>query len=189
MTNPLANQLVKTGLLEFGLFGREEVPLRLNLQLLPAYPHLLKEVAKRARERIAGLQVDRLVCKHPSLPFGLVLSQQTTIPLVYSLDTDQPGVLDLVGAYDVGHPALLLTNTFDVDDGTAEVVEKAGNVGLEIASVLAIIDLSKNTRSGMNVVALLKLRDVLAHLTESGLLPHGHAEFVRDWLDQRPEIR
>ena len=186
MTNPLTSHLMEAGLLEFGLFGKEEIPFRLNLHLLPAYPHLLKQIAESAQAHLTRLPVDRLICTPSALPFGVALSQQTNIPLVYSLGSEQPGVFDLVGAYDVGHPALLLTNIWGGRGDITALVDKARKVGLEVNSVLAIVNYGKGAHDGLNLIVLLSLPDALAQLTESGKLPHGQAHAVRDWLDRYP---
>lgn len=185
MANPLVDRFLGAGLLEFGLFGKAEIPFRLNLHLLPSYPKLLKHLADSAQGYLTGLVVDRLICPASSLPFGVTVSQQTGIPLVYSRGSDQPGVFDLVGAYDVGHPALLLTNIRDGGKEVPSLIGRACKVGLEVHSALAIVDYGQKAPSGLNVVALLSFADALEYLAQSGKLPQGQARAAHDWLGQR----
>lgn len=100
------DDMLRAGLVQFGLFGPDGAPVKLNCELLPAYPDILAQVAASAAEIATQPLPDRLVCTAQAVPLGVALSLRTGVPLVYSRGSDGPGVEDLVGAYDVGHPAL-----------------------------------------------------------------------------------
>lgn len=169
----MIHDLLDTGLIQFGLFGVDERPMQLNFHLLPSYPDILAQLADRAAATIAESEYDHLVCDRDSLPFGVAVNQRTNIPLVYSLGTDKPGVYDLVGAYDVGHPALLLANTWY--EGLSALIEKAGRVGLEIVATRVIA-------SNGDIPSLIDLPQMVETLRRDGFLPSGQADAVQQWL-------
>lgn len=180
----LVNALLKAGLLQFGSF--DGAPFKVNLELLPSYPAILGQIGKLASGHIAQIQPERLVCTSDALPFGIVLSMKCDVPLVYSLGSDAPGVHDLVGAYDVGHPSLLLVNSWQPDIALLQLIDKASHVGLEINAVLALLDYQVDDHPGsrfLDVFALLNLRAVVDGLAESGRLPAGQRDAVIAWLD------
>lgn len=167
----MIHDLLDTGLIQFGLFGEDERPIQLNFHLLPSYPDVLAQLADRAAATISEGEYDHLVCDRDSLPFGVAVSQRTAIPLVYS--TGQPGVYDLVGAYDVGHPALLLANTWH--KGLSALIEKAGRVGLDIVTTRVIA-------SNGDIPSLIDLPEMVETLRQDGFLPSGQADAVQQWL-------
>ncbi len=180
----LETLLVEHGLLQFGMFveGAKIAPLRVSLHLLPSYPEVLSALAAALADRLTTLPpMERLVCTAQALPLGVVLSQQTGIPLVYSQGTAER---ELVGAYDVGHPALLLT--YSLDDSTADIkalITRARRTGLELEQVLVV--LGHGVESGVAEAAvstLLFLPDVLRTLYTDGYLPAGQLQAVLDWL-------
>ena len=182
MPKPLLETFIEAGLLQFGLFGEEESPIRMNLHLLPAYPDILAQIAETALHHIDHNHIERLVCDAKSLPFGVATSLRSGIPLVYSLGSDQPGVFDLVGAYDVGHPTLLLTNTWRGNADGVALIKKARAVGLNINTVLTVFDYGKRSTDSLEVRALLRLADIIPQLVESGELPPGQAQAIAQWL-------
>ena len=178
----LVDHFLDAGILQFGLFGTDEAPFKLNLQLLPAYPGILEQIAAEAQTDFQDLSINRLVCAADALPFGVAASLKTGIPLVYSLGSTLPGVHDLVGAYDVGHPVLLLVNTWTANSEVTSLIDKAGTVGLKIITVLAIMDCGGKPPGDIEGRALMKLTDVVARLADEGKLPPGQGQTVIDWL-------
>lgn len=180
----LIDLFIKTGLLQFGWFEPGGTPFRLNLDMLPAYPDVLKELVLIAKPQAADMS--RLVCTADALPFGVGLSQETNIPLVYSRGSAEAPTHDLVGAYDIGHPALLLVNTLDNIQNTHKLVMNARNVGLQIHHALAIFNLIPIlTPTDITVQSLLNLRDVVHMLVNDERLPTGQGKAVLEWLDRK----
>ena len=178
----LIDSFVEAGLLQFGRFGANGIPFELNLQLLPAYPGILRNIAEQAHTLFEEVRFDRLVCAFDSTPFGVALSLQSDIPLVYSRGSDLSGVYDLVGAYDVGHPALLLVNVWEDNSDVHQLVGKARHVGLEIDTVLTIVDYGIKSPNGLSVWSLLYLAEAVVRLVDAGRLPPGQGRAVLDWL-------
>ncbi len=176
----LVTELAEAGLIQFGLFGEQKKPFQLRLDLLPSYPQLLRDIVAASVPFVRGF--DRLVCTADSLPLGLALALETNIPLVYSRGRGQQAVNDLVGAYDIGHPALLLVQTLDDVESIEQFTKQAQQVGLGINSLLAIIATEKTGFAlDIEVNALLQLTHMVDHLAAAGYLPDGHAQSIASW--------
>jgi hypothetical protein len=133
--------------------------------------------------------IERLLCISQAVPLGVALSIRTGIPLVYSQGSNQPGVFDLVGAYDVGHPAALVVNSWQSDEIVLNLIDKAQRVGLEIEIVLAIVNLhGYEPADQLTVISLFNLTDVVGQLVEDKRLPMGQAQAVQRWLSLRQHI-
>ena len=125
----IGQRLIQSGLIQFGAFPRQGsiVPFDLSLALIGSYPDLLRDLANNAAERLAGITVTRLLATSEAIPLGVALSLRLNVPLVYSKGTGTSPVDDLVGAYDIGHPALLITNSVGFDQSIAALVKGAYN--------------------------------------------------------------
>lgn len=136
----IAKQLLDTGILQFGLFVEDdkESAYRLRLEMLSAYPQLLQNVVYRGVQSLTGISpIDRLVSHADVIPISTALSLQIGISLVYSRGRGEAAVHDLVGAYDVGHPACLVINTITPD--IPQFLADAKKVGLDIHTILEIV--------------------------------------------------
>lgn len=184
----LLDLLLDAGLIQFGWFEPGGAPFKLSLEMLPAYPDVLKAVAAEARPFLAQAPCDRLVCLPDSLPLGIALSLETGIPLVYSRGSGEAAVYDLVGAYDIGHPALLLVNTLDAAQDLSQFVGGAHRVGLNILQAVAVVNLGRlPPPADFAVRALLHLPDAVHHLAGNGRLPVRHAQVVLNFLNPHPD--
>lgn len=185
----LITLLMDAGLLQFGWF--EGVPFKLHLDMLPAYPDVLKALAVAAKTQTQPIHtLSRLVSTNDALPFGVALSLETGIPLVYSRGSGEGAVNDLVGAYDIGHPALMLVNTWTRNDiqRVSDLITGARRVGLDIRQALTIVEVdTQNTHLGVDVSVhhLLKLTNIVEILVDGGRMPVGQGEAVLDWLADR----
>ncbi len=179
----LAQLLLDHGLLQFGWFDRhgEMLPFALDLDMLASYPAVLQRVVDEAQAECAGIHATRLLCSVPALPFGVAFALHSGIPLVYSRGTSDQPVFDLVGAYDIGHPTLLLMNTIDREP--TRLLAEAHRVGLEIYTILAILELRPLPASAdLTVIPLLRLADVTRAALGQGQLASPHAQAVLDWI-------
>ncbi|GAB4310782.1 MAG: hypothetical protein Kow00117_04160 [Phototrophicales bacterium] len=177
----MIKEFLRAGLLQFGVFGVHQAPFKLNLSLLASYPHILRQIAQETAPLIQG--VDRLVCEASAVPMGVAVSLEVNIPLVYSLGTDQAGVYDLIGAYDVGHPTALILHVWE-QKTHQKLIEKAKHVGLEVQQVISLFDLG-NQPMGTTFSAIFNLLQVINDLEMQGNIPPGQAEAIRGWLKHR----
>jgi len=174
--------------LQFGSFDHNHasVPFQLNLQWLPAYPDVLRAIVSAAQPMIDWQIIDRLVATPDAVPFGVALSLATDISLVYSRGLRVGPALDLVGAYDIGHTSLLLTNTISANYPLQPIIAAATQVGLEIQNVLAIVDQGTGSNlKGVQTQTLLSLPDVIQAMLVSGQIPKLQTQVVLNWIDRQ----
>ena len=181
----LAQLLLDAGLLQFGSFDGD--PMQLSLEMLPSYPDILSKITDEAEVFIGSLEIQpqRLISTAASVPLGVAISLRTSIPLIYSRGTGGATVDDLVGAYDIGHPALLVASVIGGRVGLAEFVSKARRVGLQIQYCFGVIDLgttSLENIESMSKTALLHLPTLIEILAADGYLPEGQAAAVQKWI-------
>jgi len=178
--NPLAQRLMDTGLIQFGWFqnGGATQPFALSLDMLASYPDILDQAASQAEAILSSLQVTRLICTTNAVPFGVAVSLRTGIPLVYSRGAGEAPVFDLIGAYDIGHPTLLLTNSLGWNDSPTTLIKGACRVGLEVHTALPILEV-RSEPSDFSVKPLLRLADMVNELD----LPPHHAQAVLQWIN------
>ena len=149
--------------------------------MLASYPAALEAVIMAAQVAVQGVIFDRLLCPFDALPFGVALGLRTGVPLVYSRGSAEQPVSDLIGAYDIGHPALLLTNSVGWEAHPDHLIKGAKRVGLETHTLLTILE-TRPVTEGVKVVPLLRLSDMVGELEAVGRIPARHAQIVRDWL-------
>jgi hypothetical protein len=180
--NSVAMLLAEAGLLQFGSFYVDgvESPVQTYLDMLPSYPDVLRELVQVMAPLVP--KVDYLLAAADSVPLGVALSLQGDVPLVYSRGTDDPAVFDLVGAYDIGHPAALVTNVFGDNDSTLKLAKKSEGVGLEIRRAVCVLNLRARLFSAFPVTALLSLDDLLDDFVRTRVLPERESRAVRAWL-------
>lgn len=178
------DMLLDAGIIQFGRFAStlQAAPFRLNLELLPSYPRILAMAAQMLTEYTRGME--RLLCTAEAIPLGIVISQDTQIPLVYSRGSQDATVHDLVGAYDVGHPTLLLTNSITNTPRLDAVVKRAFSVGLQVQQIccLLAIDLTDSI-DNVPIYTVLQLQSLVTQSVAKGRLSAKFAEAIDQWLE------
>lgn len=164
----LLEAILNAGLFQLGSFQQSDahIPYRLRLDLLPSYPAVLAQAAKAVAALIEQ-KPSRLVCTSDAVALATVVGQLLEIPLVvHSGKLGQPAY-NLVGAYDVGHAAVLIS--LDTDDRSVfieQLIEEAAGVGLHVSQWVSLIGTSRlNERRH---VAVFELHDMAAYLVEKG---------------------
>lgn len=181
----LIDTFIRQGILQFGHFvdlatGTEQ-PFRLSLNLLPAYPETLSSVAQIIGDRVGHSgHMDRLVCLPDSLPVGIATSLHTGVSLVYSQGSDAPPAIDLVGAYDFGHDAALIINTWQRDDDYEVFIKRAERVGLHINRIIALVALNP---PDAQVEPIVTLSDIATHLRERDHITPTQTQTIRNWIN------
>ena len=178
-----ADLLIGAGLLQFGWFTPDDAPYRLNLDMLPSYPEVLTAAAEQAMP--FTVSISRLLATPDAIPFGVALSLRTGIPLVYSRGSEDAPVNDLVGAYDIGHVTLLVTNCIFSWEAVMNFSRRAHAVGLEVKAVVALVSICNPTApNGKTSFAITDLDSAVVRLAERRELPRSHADAVRLWLQR-----
>lgn len=183
----LIEQFWGAGLIQFGRF--EDVPFKIQFELLPSYPDIWSNLLDRLIKLVDITRYERLLAPADSLPLGTLLSYSANIPLVYSKGTGRDGVYDLLGAYDVGHPALFVSNVWAGTEKTyPALIQKAGRVGLELDKALVIMTYGDNHPSDTPIQSLFRFEDVVKTLHDAHKLPIGQMNAVLEWIARYPKI-
>jgi hypothetical protein len=173
----IAKSLIETGMLQFGYFKDGEIvqPYLLRLEMLPAYPQVMQQIIYLAVQAIPELPFDRLVAHSDAIPLGTALALHTGIPLVYSRGKGESAAYDLVGAYDVGHPALLVVNSIHAD--LPRLIGQCRGVGLEIKAALELVSLGYAIEA-VPSYAVTSLKALIHELVLEKAIPEKQAEAV-----------
>jgi hypothetical protein len=183
--------LLKYGLVQFGRFAvpggdGQTLPFKLNLDLLTCYPDALAVAADEVVQGMAvhHVQVERLLCPFDALPLATVVSHKSGVPLVYSRGRGEAVVRDLVGAYDLDHPTLFITNAYVPWENHSVLLRAAQRVGLRTTDAFALVDCGNPTRAKAGRINWLGLFsvDVVAHVGQvNGVIPERVVEQVTRW--------
>lgn len=189
----LALALAREGLIQFGRFAHDDGaiwPLAVRLLWLPSYPALLRQTAEALRPLLHQVAVERLLTTGDAIPLGTALSLASDIPMTYPHGEvrDYTAAYAIEGAYDVGHPTVLLSDVLINGAQAQQITALARRVGLDVHAVLAVLDLGLGAREqlsamGYTVHSVLTLDAILPVLSENGLLPAGMWATVQRWLD------
>lgn len=169
------HELTDCGLLQFGLIGED--PWRLRIELLPSYPQLLHSLAAFTEPYVTG--VDRLLAAEGAQAWGVALSLRQRIPLVCCRGDD------LVGAYDIGHPTLLLACGQESDAELRALMARAGRVGLEVRVIVSLLDSGRDCVGEVPAHTLVDLKELAQQMVGAGALPAGQGRLVKRWLINR----
>lgn len=185
ITADITQKLLETGMLQFGEFRENNgyAPLRLHLELLPAYPAFLGQVAGMLGELLPG-NIQRLVVASDALPLGVSVSLRTGIPLIYSRGIGESPAFDLVGAYDSGRVVVVLMNALSDGESLLSLIWRVRQVGLKVSTVMGLIDLESGFSSDCATLSMVNLTGVMGALKERALLPAGQITSVYEWMRQ-----
>jgi hypothetical protein len=176
----LIEQFWDAGLIQFGRFDADGVPFKLSFDLLPSYPDIWVTLLERFMPQADISRYERLLAPADSVPLGTLVSFSGNVPLVYSRGTAREGVHDLLGAYDVGHPALFVANTWQASHEA--LIHKAQKVGLDIHTAWVLMTIGKAQSHNIAIHSLFKLEDVVLDLHSAKKLPTGQVDVVLAWL-------
>lgn len=192
----LATALLDAGLVLFGQFRRDSGaiwPVGIRLTLLPSYPALMQRVADALYPLLNDAGADRLLVTADTVPLGAAASLRSGLPLVYPQGIAQSHTAAFVfeGAYDVGHPTVLLTNELLDVAQAASLSDFVQRVGLELRVIVAVLDMERGARealeaTGFAVESLLMLTDVAAAARMAGSLPSRMHTHLLGWMHARP---
>jgi hypothetical protein len=178
----LAEALITNGLLQFGQFQVDGAiqPVSVKLDLLASYPDVLKLIRASLLSNPLQVSIDRILCPIDTLPIAVAVGLELEIPVVYSRRSSEAAVFDLVGAYDIGHPTLVIANY--ADSSLMSLIAQAERVGLRSAAVWTVIELVPWNAPGVNMHSLLSLNAILDDPFVHSEVAPGQIEAVRAWL-------
>lgn len=190
--------LIEYGLVQFGRFADENgdfAPFKLHLDWIPSYPDVLEAAAFEVQKhfRVHGKsihQFERILCPVDALPVAALVSAETGIPVVYSRGFGEPIVHDLVGAYDINHPTLLLTNAHPSPGVSFEKLrQSADRVGLRVAFTLSLVHIGfGNNIHGGQSGSVADIYWLAYTAAGQGYIPDAITEKVLRWKLKRRDL-
>lgn len=182
----LIDLIAEAGLFQFGLFQTRvgDVPFRAILDSLPSYPDVLHTAAEEMYSLLREDLPERILCAYEDFPIGISLSLLTGIPLVYSRGVGKDAVYDLVGAYNSGHPTVLILTEYRDADSVEALAQRAEQVGLQVTRCVSLFETGATRRlAQISFDCLVNLRQVLHRLVENGVVPVLQASAVLEWIN------
>ncbi|HVO44160.1 MAG TPA: hypothetical protein VMT34_16140 [Aggregatilineales bacterium] len=188
----LALSLARAGLIQFGRFVQPDGaiwPIAVHLRWLPAYPALLRDVAAALGALLEGIEADRLLTTADAIPLGVALTLHTDLSMVYISGEvrDYTAAFAIEGAYDVGHPTVLLSDLL-LDAAQAHAITAlAQRVGLEVHTILSVLDMGLGAcealaAAGYTLRCALVLHEMLPVLQTQGWIPAVMRASVEHWI-------
>ena len=181
----LVEALIENGLLQFGQFQINGVmqPFLIKLDFLASYPDALKLVRDEFLTHAPRVPFDRILCPLDALPLAVAVALELQIPVVYSSKRSEAAVFDLVGAYDIGYPTLVIANYADSDLIT--LIGQAERVGLRLSVVWTVIEIAQVPVPEAQTHSLLTLHAILDDPFVQSRFAPGQIATVRAWLARR----
>jgi hypothetical protein len=178
----LVKALITNGLLQFGQFqvNGSIQPVSVKLDLLASYPDVLKLIRDNLLNNPLQMSIDRILTPIDALPLAVAVGMELRIPVVYSRSSSESAVFDLVGAYDIGHPTLVIANY--ADTALMNLIAQAGRVGLRLSIVWTIIELVPVVAPNAETHCLLSLQTILDDPFVQSRFASGQIDAVRAWL-------
>lgn len=183
MTN-IIHELYRCGVIQFGLFG--DSPLRLNFGLLPSYPSLLATISEQLAAKITVDETQKILCSIEAIAISTLISQRTSIPLIYAQERYSSAAQDIIGAYDVGHPTAVICNVWMGEEAIDKLITKAKQGGLNVQQILCVVTVPQLTETDQ-VHALWSLQEILETLHSGAIINEHQVRAVIDWTTRAPD--
>src|SRR5689334_10058309 len=176
----LVQALCRIGAIQFGSFERRDLPgtfapIAINLQLVPSYPAIMRDLAAELAPLVKADGITHLLAAPSVVPLGAAVSLASNLPLVYPA-TGNPQTIE--GAFDYNEPTILLTDIFG--DGLSEqaLAKRVASQGLDVLAIVAVIELGISAApAGLPVKAWKRLPDLLPFVATPNM-----QVVVQDWL-------
>jgi hypothetical protein len=181
----LTDALIANGLLQFGQFRIDGVtqPFAVKLDLLASYPDVLELIRDALLTRTPRAPFDRILCPLEALPLAVSVSLKLRIPVVYGWKRSGAADFDLVGAYDIGHPTLVIANCADAE--LMALIAQAERLGLKPSALWTVVEIAPLSISEIETRSLLRLSDILDDPVVQSYTAPGQIEAVKAWLFSR----
>ncbi len=176
MRQTLAAELFDCGIVQFGQFATANgiEPVRFDSLMLPSYPSALNLLARACTEQIQLAKDGRLCCALNTFALGVAIGQIMGQPLVYTNSFEHETPRAFIGAYDIGHPALLLWS-WGASILKPIWTERMQEVGLVLERQVILIG---------DETSILPFSSLLEALVTTGRIRPVQAETCLHWYQQ-----
>jgi hypothetical protein len=176
MSRDLALGLFDCGIVQFGRFtaANGAVPMHFDALMLPSYPAVVRMLGEACAQRVQMVDDGRLCCALNTLALGIVVGQILNQPILYTPSLEHEPPRTFIGAYDIGHPALLLWS-WPLSTMAETWAEKMQQVGLVLERQLFLVG---------DEESVLPLAVLLEHLVAARRILPVQAETCLHWYER-----
>jgi uridine monophosphate synthetase len=193
----LALELHRIGAVRFGDFvlkdGRHS-PFYIDLRVLIAQPQTLRRVARAMLRCAASLRYDCLAgIPYAGLPLAVAMALEGGRPLVYPRkEAKTYGTQRLIeGVFNAGDRALVIDDVITTGDAKLEAIAPLRAAGLVVEDIVVVVDREESGAqvlrdAGLRVHSVLKVRTLLGHLRDAGVITDDEGDRALRFLAPRP---
>ncbi|ESL05664.1 orotidine-5-phosphate decarboxylase/orotate phosphoribosyltransferase [Trypanosoma rangeli SC58] len=189
----LAVALVASRCVRFGSFtlkSGKKSPIYLDLRRLVSHPPILRMVAREYAKVLRTLQFDRLVgLPYAALPIATAIALEMDIPLVYPRrEAKAYGTkAAMEGDYKKGDRVVVIDDLVTTGETKVEAIEKLKAAGLEIVSIVVLIDREMGAKQflgglGYDLEAVVTLSQLLPLWRQSGAITQAQMKEVQSFM-------
>nr|BAA31359.2 OMPDCase-OPRTase [Trypanosoma cruzi]BAA74523.1 OMPDCase-OPRTase [Trypanosoma cruzi] len=189
----LAAALVASRCVRFGNFtlkSGKNSPIYLDLRRLVTHPSILRVVAREYANVLRTLQFDRLVgLPYAALPIATAISLEMNIPLVYPRrEAKSYGTKAAIeGDYKKGDRVVVIDDIVTTGGTKLEAIEKLKAAGLEIVSIVVLIDREMGAKKflgslGYELEAVVTLSQLLPLWRQAGAITQQQMKDVHSFM-------
>ncbi|MEL7644671.1 MAG: orotidine-5'-phosphate decarboxylase [Anaerolineaceae bacterium] len=190
----LVNGLFSTGCVKFGNFtlaSGKQSPVYLDLRRLVSYPDVLDMAVEAYIDRLIPLDFDCLAgVPYAALPIAAIAASRLKRPMVYPRkETKTHGTSQMVeGVFQQGQQAVLLEDVITSGGSIQTAAETLSSAGLQVRDAVVLVDreqggVSALAQQGIQVHAVLTMRQILTRLEKQDLIDQSTYQEVRRYLD------
>ncbi len=190
----LVNGLFSTGCVKFGSFtlaSGKQSPVYLDLRRLVSYPDVLDLAVEAYIDRLISLEYDCVAgVPYAALPIAAIAASRLKRPMVYPRkEAKTHGTSQMVeGVFQQGQRAVLLEDVITSGGSILTAAETLSAAGLSVRDAVVLVDREQGgvnalAKQGINVHAVLSMRQILERLQAQGLIDQGTLLEVKQYLD------
>ncbi|RNC52784.1 orotidine-5-phosphate decarboxylase/orotate phosphoribosyltransferase, partial [Trypanosoma cruzi] len=165
-------------------------PIYLDLRRLVTHPSILRVVAREYANVLRTLQFDRLVgLPYAALPIATAISLEMNIPLVYPRrEAKSYGTKAAIeGDYKKGDRVVVIDDIVTTGGTKLEAIEKLKAAGLEIVSIVVLIDREMGAKKflgslGYELEAVVTLSQLLPLWRQAGAITQQQMKDVHSFM-------
>lgn len=185
--------LVKSHCVRFGNFtlkSGKKSPIYLDLRRLVTHPSILRMVAYEYIKLLRTLSFDRIAgLPYAALPIATAISVEMNVPLVYPRrEAKTYGTkAEIEGDYNKGDRVVIVDDLVSTGETKVEAIEKLKAAGLEIVSIVVLIDREMGASKflgdlGYNLRAVVTLSQLLFLWLQVGAITQEQMKEVQTFM-------
>lgn len=191
----LATALVESRCVRFGNFtlkSGKKSPIYLDLRRLVTHPSILRKVAREYAKVLSTLKFDRIVgLPYAALPIATAISTEMNVPLLYPRrEAKAYGTkAEIEGDYNKGDRVVIIDDLVTTGETKVEAIEKLKSAGLEIVSIVVLIDREMGATKflggiGYDLKAVVTLSQLLPLWLKAGAMTQAQMRDVQEFMKE-----